>query len=123
VRTEEMPGPLRKVAFLYGPAVLAGDLGPAPRTGTSPYSPDQKANTLVEPVAVPILVRGDQSLESCLVRVPGSSIEFRTSGLSHPRNFTLRPFWEISFDRYNVYWDVMTEAQWSQRGVSEPGGW
>jgi len=123
VRTEALAGPPGKVAFLYGPAVLAGDLGPGPRSDSVPYSPDNRTNLSAEPVPVPILVLGDQPAESSIVRSPGEALQFVTSGLDHPRDITLRPFWEISYNRYNVYWNVMTDAQWSLRGISKPLGW
>jgi DUF1680 family protein len=122
VRTEAMPDNPDKVAFLYGPVVLAGDLGPAPRSDTVPYAQRQDANLAARPVAVPVLVRGDQPLEASVVRTIGGSLEFRTAGLGRPRDVALRPFWEISFDRYNVYWDVVSKEQWNRRDRSAPAG-
>jgi len=115
VRTEPLPDNAQKVAFLYGPAVLAGDLGPGPRPEASPYAHDQRDNLDVPPVPVPTLVLGDTPLESAIVRSKDGALAFRTEGLDHPRDVTLRPFWEISHDRYTVYWDVMTAEQWRYR--------
>jgi DUF1680 family protein len=114
VRTEAMAGAPARVAFLYGPAVLAGDLGPAPRTNTVPYSQDNRANLYAAPAAVPVLVSRGAALESSVARSADRSLAFRTVGLGRPADVALRPFWEISYDRYNVYWDVTAEPT---------GGW
>ena len=74
------------------------------------------------PVPVPVLVRGDAPIESMLVRSADGSLEFHTEGTGRPADVTLRPFWEISYDRYNVYWDLVTDAQWMYRSAgSAPG--
>jgi len=109
VRAEAMPDAPAKVAFLYGPVVLAGDLGPAPQTGTVPYADNQNANLDAPPVAVPALVRGNAPIESSVVRAADGSLVFHAAGLGLPRDMELRPFWEISYDRYNVYWDVVAK--------------
>lgn len=106
VRTEAMPDAPEKVAFVYGPVVLAGDLGPAPRTATVPYSEDQDANLDAPPAAVPVLTRPGAPIESLVVRSAGGPLEFHAAALGLPRGIALRPFWEIRYDRYNVYWDV-----------------
>ena len=111
VRTEAMPGAPGKVAFLYGPAVLAGDLGPAPQTATFPYAERQDANLEAPAVEVPVLVRGDLPVESSVARSADGSLVFHMAGLGLARDVTLRPFWEISYDRYNVYWDVLTRGE------------
>jgi uncharacterized protein len=112
VRTEGMPDAPDKVAFLYGPAVLAGDLGPEPATPTVPYAERQDANLREAPVTVPVLVRGDGPVASYVVRSTDGTLVFHTVGLGRPNDVTLRPFWEISYDRYNVYWDVVTDDRW-----------
>jgi uncharacterized protein len=103
VRTEVLRGTTDQVAFLYGPTVLAGDLGPAPRSETVPYAKDQSANLKAESVAVPALKGDPKSIASAVVREPGTELAFRAQGM------TLRPFWELHYRRYNVYWQVVTQ--------------
>jgi hypothetical protein len=122
VRTESLPDAADEVAFVYGPVVLAGDLGPGPKTETVPYSADHRTNLSAEAAAVPILVRGTRPLAEALSRDPGLPLAFRFSGLGHPLDLTLRPFWEISHDRYSVYWATLTEAQWRYRDAPAPAG-
>jgi hypothetical protein len=40
---------------------------------------------------------------------------FRTIAIAQPRDVKLRPFNEIFYDYYNVYWDVLTAAQYEER--------
>lgn len=115
VRTEAMPDDPNKVAFLYGPLVLAADLGRVPAGETIPYAPDQAAN-FHKPVAqVPVLVPRTSDLAAS-VRRAGNSLAFNiAAGAARPHAVTLRPFNEIFYDYYNVYWDVLTPAQYETR--------
>jgi DUF1680 family protein len=119
VRIERLPYSPQKVAFLYGPVVLAGDLGPGPDKAERNHARDQRDNIPVPSALVPILVLGSSPLEASLVRAADGSLVFTTAGLDHPRELTLRPFWEISYDRYTVYWDVMPYDQWKFRDAPE----
>jgi len=115
VRTEAMPDNPSKVAFLYGPLVLAGDLGRVPESRTVPYAVEQWDN-FRQPVAdVPVLVTETKTLASALKRVAVNGLVFRTVRLAQPQEVTLRPFNEIFYDYYNVYWDVLTPAQYAER--------
>jgi hypothetical protein len=68
-------------------------------------------------------VRGEAPVTSYVVRSKGPPLEFHTVGLGRPQEVSLVPFWEISYDRYNVYWDVVTESQWMAHTVAaHPGG-
>jgi hypothetical protein len=122
VRIEAMRDAPNKIAFLYGPAVLAADVGPAPENERAPYAGDQTANVRVPAVAVPVIAKGDAPLEASVIRSPGARLEFHMEGIGRPFDVTLRPFWEISYDRYTVYWDVMTDAQYMYRtALGVPG--
>jgi DUF1680 family protein len=115
LRTEAMPDDPHKVAFMYGPVVLAGDLGRVPAGRTVPYAIDQGEN-FHQPVAdVPVLVTETSALPDKVRRVPVSDLVFRTSAIAQPRQVTLRPFNEIFYDYYNIYWDVLTPAQYAAR--------
>ncbi len=122
LRTEATPDNPSKLAFLYGPIVLAADLGPGPKSPTAPYARDQHDNFKEQPAAVPLLVRGAGPIEAYVVRDPGKPLEFHTVGLARPADVTLLPFWRISYDRYNVYWDVVTELQWMDRSPHPAAG-
>src|SRR5215213_3438227 len=113
VRTEAMPDDPHKVAFLYGPLVLAGELGRVPDSGTVLYAADQGAN-FRKPVAdVPVLVTDLKNLMATVKRMGTNDLVFRAS--AQPQDVTLRPFNEIFYDYYNVYWDVLTRSQYEER--------
>jgi hypothetical protein len=115
VRTEAMPDDSSKVAFLYGPVVLAGDLGRVPESERVRYSVEQWDN-FHKPVAeVPVLVTEARDLSKVVGLVSGNDLVFRTIGTAQPRDVTLRPFNEIYYDYYNVYWDVLTPAKYVER--------
>jgi DUF1680 family protein len=120
LRTEKLEGDPDKLAFLYGPLVLAGDFGAAPETKSFPYAKDQWDNFRAPTADVPVLIRAanstdDTSLTASLKRIPGNELAFRTEGIGRPDEVTLRPFNRIFYQRYNVYWDVLSEQDWNKR--------
>jgi DUF1680 family protein len=118
VRTEATPDDPGKVAFLYGPLVLAGDLGPVPAGKTTPYAVEQWDNFRQPSAEVPVLVTEAGNAEGVVERVPGNVLAFRTVRTGRPREVTLRPFNEIFYNYYNVYWDVLTPAQYAERSAA-----
>ena len=71
-------------------------------------------------VAVPTLVRASGPLEGSMVKDDGADLSFHSLGIGLPPDMTFRPFWQIYYHRYNVYWDVMTEAEWMNKTASAP---
>jgi hypothetical protein len=107
-----------KVAILYGPLVLAGDLGAAPETKSFPYAKNQGENFRAPVADVPVLVHrdgGSADFLASIKRIPGKELAFRTEGIGRPGDVTLRPFYSIFYQRYNVYWDVLSEQDWTAR--------
>ncbi len=98
VRTEALHGSPDTVAFLYGPVVLAGDLGPIERSATVPYAIDQTANLKTDDPGVPTLALEAASAAAAVQRQPGSELAFRVDDV------TLRAFADLHYRRYNVYW-------------------
>jgi DUF1680 family protein len=122
VRAEAMPGGPDRMAFLYGPAVLAGDLGPAPSTDSVPYTLNQRANLKAAAVAVPSLLPGAGSVAAGIERAKGRGLEFHFTGLGRPVDIPLRPFWEVAYDRYTVYWVVEPGPARAARAVAPANG-
>ena len=96
---EPMPDNPNRVALLYGPVVLAADMGdsnaPAPRT--------------------PVLVTDNAPVSRWLQPVAGEPLQFTTQGCARPVQLTLKPFYEIDQDRYAVYFDLFSENEWQQQ--------
>jgi DUF1680 family protein len=104
VRSESLRGAPDQVAFLYGPLVLAGDLGTAPSGPDIPYATEQAANFKVESIDVPTLAGHPQQLAASLRRLPGEALAFQLTSSTPRREIILRPFHELHYQRYNVYW-------------------
>ena len=113
LRQEAMPDDPKTVALLYGPLVLAGDLGREGLSESVRYGPSAPPMRRVTPVEVPALVVADpQGLLASVRPVPGAPIGFRTEGIGRPRDLSLIPFYKASDQRYSVYWNVYTPAEW-----------
>jgi DUF1680 family protein len=103
LRLESMPDDKNRVAVLYGPLVMAGDLGP---------EDDPAANN---PDYVPVLLTEDRNPNHWLSPVENAVNTFKVAEkVAHPRSFTLIPFYTIHDRRYSVYWDMFNEARWRQ---------
>lgn len=119
LRTEELEGSSNKVAFLYGPLLLAGDLGPVTPTASFPYAKNQADNFRAPTADVPVLVRPESgNLIDKIKRLPGKELAFQTEGIGKPADVTLRPFISIPYERYNIYWDVVSEQDWKVRAAA-----
>jgi DUF1680 family protein len=103
LRVEPMPDNPTRVAILYGPIVLAGDLGPQ----------DDPAG--LEPDYVPALLTNDRPPAEWLTAMPDAPATFHTVGVGRPRDIVLRPFYRVHDRRYTVYWDLVTPAALSAR--------
>lgn len=94
LREIPMPDNEKRVALAWGPLVLAADLGssraPAPRT--------------------PVLVTDDRPIGDWLKR---SGTTFSITDAARPTALTLRPFYELHRNRYAVYFDKFTQAEWA----------
>jgi DUF1680 family protein len=117
LHSEALPDDPAKVALLYGPLVLAGQLGAEGLAPPIPYAAgDQGAYFHVADPPVPVLVAGDdQPLDAWIKPVAGRPLTFQTVGAGRPADVTLKPFYSTYFGRYTVYWDRFTPAGWRKR--------
>jgi DUF1680 family protein len=117
LRTESLPGPTNEIALLYGPIVLAGELG----TNGMPnlfLTTQGQANRVADP-AVPVLVSPVGKLLKHVKPVSGKSLAFRTDGLGHPQDVKLIPFYKIHRERYTVYWQLLSPAEWKAKSAAD----
>jgi len=89
----------KTVALLFGPLVLAGDLGPAMQRWEG---------------LAPVLVGDD--LARGIVPTAEPAV-FRTQGLVHPTDLTLRPFAFQHDNNTAVYFRRFTETEWQEEQV------
>jgi len=103
LRTESMPDNPDRIAFFYGPTVLAADLGPVNDPAAA------------EPFYVPALVQSETSILSAVKPAGKGELSFVTTGLGRPHDFNLVPFHSLHDRRYTVYLDKFTPAAWTSR--------
>jgi uncharacterized protein len=106
LRIEPTTDDPQTVALLFGPMVLAGDLGPATQHWDGP-APVLVGNDLA---------RGDD-LARRIVPVAAKAAVFRTEGLVHPTDLTLRPFAFQHDNNTSVYFRRFTEAGWQEQQI------
>jgi DUF1680 family protein len=116
LRLEPTPDNPRRAAVLWGPLVLAGDLGPERQRG------DVEGEALTGPPTVPVLVAAEQPVSSWLKPSHGSPVRFRTDGVGHEPNADAKvhdvdfvPFCRLPRRTYGVYWDLFTPSEWDAK--------
>lgn len=103
IRYESMPDDENRIAILYGPLVLAGELGPV----------DQKVD-IQDPMFVPVFIADKNKLENWVLPVENQVNTFKTDHVGRPKDVVLKPFYETHDIRYSIYWDIFTEEKWEQ---------
>ena len=114
LREEAMPDDPKTVALLYGPLVLAGELGREGLSEAVRYGPGVPPMRRVPPLEVPAFVASAEKLLASVKPVPGEPLSFRTDGVGRPRDVSLIPFYEASDERYTVYWNLYTPGEWAE---------
>jgi DUF1680 family protein len=118
VRLEPTPDMPQRVAIMWGPFVLAGDLGPEPtRRGDAGDDDDERE---FSPAVVPVFVAANVPVENWVRSVAGEPGRFRTVGVGHepnaagnPHEVDLVPFYRLHERSYSTYWDLLTADEWS----------
>jgi hypothetical protein len=113
LHVQAMPDDPKVQAIMYGPIVLAGDLGTAGLEGVKRYGPSAPPLGRVPRVTVPSFVAADtKTLLSNIEPIDGKPLHFRTTGVGRPEDVTLAPLYRTFEPRYNVYWTVYTASEW-----------
>ena len=111
------------VAFFHGPILLAGDFGPVPDHADRLYLRSQLDLQHEPGKPVPVLeADGMQQVMASLKPVSAEDRAFTLSEVTRPEEtVTLRPFNRMPYNYYNVYWHVLTPAQWraQERAMAE----
>ncbi len=104
LRVEPMAGDSGKVAIMYGPIVMAGELG---GYVPLPYAKDNNQFFDMPDVSVPGLAIEGKPVNEWLKPVAGHPLHFKTVGVGRPNDVELKPLYEISHQHYTVYWDIV----------------
>jgi len=105
LHVERLPDRRDIVAILYGPIVLAGQLG-----GADSLTPDKiygQYGPEGDPVPVPVF-EGKMSVppEDWISPVPGKALTFQTLNAGKPDDVILVPFYKLFGQRYSIYWEL-----------------
>lgn len=104
--TESMPDNANRIAFLYGPLVLAAQLG----------------NQMPDPVyGTPVLLSDDRNINDWIKPIAGAPLSFEWKGVGKPFDARLIPFYKIYDQYYSVYFDFFTDADFATRQTEYEG--
>jgi hypothetical protein len=117
LRLEVMPDDPKMIAVLYGPIVLAGDLGREGLTEAMRYGPNAPQVNRLPSMAIPVFLGEVKDVLARVKSAPGAGapLNFQTVGLGQPQDVRLLPLFKAFDQRYTVYWKVLSPAEWDQR--------
>jgi len=117
LRLEALPDNPERAAILWGPLVLAGDLGPIPPRQPRDESVATSATAAQWP-STPVLVTAAASPGEWIKPAEGRPGVFRTSGAGRDRDVDLVPFYRLHRRVYAAYWDILTPREWDERAAA-----
>ena len=109
LREEPVPDNPSRMALMWGPLVLAGDLGPEVRQDDEENMPAPSAPALVVAANTPV--------QQWLKPESGKPGWFKTSGAGLSQDIEFAPMYELPRRKYAVYWDVFTPEEWTKRSA------
>lgn len=100
LHTEGMPDNANRIALLYGPVVMAGQLG----------------TTMPDPIfGTTVLLTDNHQVKDWIKPVANEPLSFQTNNVARPNDVKLIPFYKTYDQYFNVYWDYFTNAEWTNR--------
>ncbi len=103
LRLETMPDDSNRIAVMYGPLVLAGDLGPIGDSASR------------DAMYVPVLMTENRDPSAWMKPVEGKPNTFTTVNTGRPRDVEMKPFYATYNRRYSIYWDLFNEEGWKTK--------
>ena len=121
VRAIPLPDNSDNYSFMYGPVVLAAEIGRQEQLGM--YADDSRgghiaAGRQIPLQEMPVIVGNKDELLKMISKVEGKPLTFHLSGTApakYQNGMTLVPFSSLHECRYMVYWPVLSEDQWKER--------
>lgn len=111
VRTEMLPRSKEWISVLWGPVVLAGELGIEELEGLDFSRTHSYAAPNPRPVEkAPAFIGSADDVLAKVKPVEGKPLAFRTVGLGSPADVSLAPFYRVHRQRYAIYWKLMASA-------------
>ena len=105
---QAIPDDTNLAAIMYGPLVLAGELGTQDLDPKRLYSEDKFLHGGFPSIAVPELAGDRHALEKWIqpVRAADKPLAFRTVNAGRPNEVILSPFYRLFDQRYCIYWHL-----------------
>ncbi|MHC4648380.1 MAG: glycoside hydrolase family 127 protein, partial [Planctomycetota bacterium] len=103
---DRMPDDPDLAAIMYGPLVLAGQLGIEGLDPRTVYSANQGVLRNVQAEPSPSLAGDAGELESWVKPAPGKPLTFQTMNAGKPGDLTLVPYHKLFGQRYAIYWRI-----------------
>lgn len=116
--TPDMP---RRAALMWGPLVMAGDLGPLPARagrGRSNDGGQPQARPQPQRIETPLLVAAERPISEWLKPVEGKPGVFRTQGVGKDRDVEFVPFYRLHRRTYTSYFDYFTPAEYEKHAAA-----
>ena len=110
LHAEPLPGVSNTVAVLYGPIVLAGEMGT--NAMPNPVTRHQTDFSHLPAPEAPVFVTTADQLTAQIKPAAGKILTFRTHDLGRPNDVTLIPFYWMHRERYSVYWQLLSTSEW-----------
>jgi len=117
LRLEPTPDNPQVAAIMWGPLVLAADLGPERERGRG-------RDVSYEPPTIPVFVAAEQSVNQWVKSVPNEPGHFRITevgrdslGADLEIEVNLVPFYRLHRRAYAVYFDLLTKPEWEEKKV------
>ena len=132
VHIEMLPGAAaneKHVAYFYGPILLAGKLGtkglekanffggsnvlqPTPGSAAGQIA-HEKLPISDFPIVLdkPNASQTPEQLAKLLTPIKGQTLRFQLAGTTSDAPVTLAPLYDVVYERYTIYWPLMTRAQ------------
>ena len=112
LHTESLPDDSNTVAVLYGPIVLAAEMGAEGLPADNQEAREQTAFARMARPPAPVFVAEDAGKVVSHIKREGSGLlAFRTEGLVKPQDLSLVPFYRVHHERYAVYWELQQPTE------------
>lgn len=119
-----MPDDPTVAAVMYGPLVLAGTMGteamtPEMQSGLGWHDVERMVSYGAA-IDVPSLVATNSDPNLWIKPIEVKPLTFRTVNVGKPKDVILVPFYKMFGQRYAVYWNIYSDAEWKALQESRP---
>ena len=108
LREEPLADNPNRLALMWGPLALAGNLGPEPKEKRGEEDGPG-------PPSAPGLVTSDRTAYRWLKTVAEKPGAFRTTGVGLNNEIDFVPFYRLPARKYAIYWDLCTPEEWQKK--------